>query len=312
MKKFLALLALLMLASLALNACGPNAEAAIATSVAMTVQAQNALASATSQAEPSATLPAEVNVIPTLTNIFTPIPPTNPPASSGSFAGCGKASLVGETVPDGTIIKPEATFYKSWTIKNESNCTWDSRYKIVFWDGNTLGGAYNYPLPIVTGPGQSIEIPLQLSAPKEEGTYKSEWKLQTPDGVNFGVGQYSEPFYTEVVVKTATDDGDVKITSVTYRLVREPAAGCATNVVYTVYATITVNGPIEVRVQWHHSDGYNSSKIRLTFTQAGSQEIKDVWGIHLGASPGDKWIQLTQEDPGKVEFDKVPFSYLCQ
>jgi hypothetical protein len=129
--------------------------------------------------------------------------------------------------------------------------------------------------------------------------------------VTFGVGQYSEPFYVEIVVNAGVGKDDYKITSVTYTLTREPAAGCATNVIYTVVATITVNGPIEVRVQWHHSDGYNSSKIRLTFTAAGSQELKDVWGIHLGSSPGDKWIQITQEDPGFVEFDKVPFSYLC-
>ncbi len=310
MKKVLPTISLLLLAGFLLSACGPDSESVIATSVALTVQAQNALA--TSTPEPSATAPAPVNVVPTLTNIFTPIPPTNPPAASGSFAECGKASLVSETVPDGTIMKPETTFIKSWTLKNESTCTWDTTYRIVFWDGNTLGGPYYDYLPLVTGPGQSVEIPLQLLTPKEDGTYKGEWKLQTPDGLTFGVGQYSESFYAEIVVNATAKDEDYKITSVTYRLVREPAAGCATNVVYTVYATVTVNGPMDVRVQWRHSDGYNSAKIRLTFTGAGSQEIKDVWGIHLGSSPGDKWIQLTQVDPVYVEFDKVPFSYLCQ
>lgn len=309
MKNTLPLLSLIVLASLLLGGCGAGSESAIATSVALTVQAQNADGSPTSV--PTATTAAQADVIPTLTNIFTPVPPTSKPPT-GSYAECAKASLVNETVPDGTIINPEASFLKAWTIKNESNCTWDTTYKIVFWDGNTLGGAYVYNLPLVTGPGQSIEIPLQLIAPKEDGSYRSEWKLQTPDGINFGVGQYSEPFYLEVVVSATVDKDEYKITSVTYRLVREPAAGCATNVIYTVYATITVNGPLDIRVQWHHNDGWNSSKIRLTFTEAGTKEIVDKWGIHLGSSPGDKWTSLTQEDPYFVEFDKVPFSYLCQ
>lgn len=310
MKKTLSLLSMLVLASLLLGACGAGSESAIATAVALTVQAQNASASATPF--PSATAPV-ANVQPTLTNIFTPLPPTSASApASGSYAECAKATLVNETPPDSAIMQPESSFFKTWTIKNESACTWDTKYKIVFWDGNTLGGAYVYNLPLVTGPGQNTDISIQLYTPKEDGTYKGEWKLQTPDGINFGVGQYSEAFYAEIVVNAAAEEEDYKIVSVTYRLVRDPLAGCATNVIYTVYATITVNGPIDVRMQWRHNDGWTSSKIRLSFDGAGSQELTDRWGIHLGSSPGDKWIQMTQVDPGFVEFDKVPFSYLCQ
>ncbi|MBV6395888.1 MAG: hypothetical protein HFACDABA_01475 [Anaerolineales bacterium] len=308
MKKNFPLLALIISASLLLGGCGANGESAIATAVALTVQAQNASASATPF--PSATAPA-ANVQPTLTNIFTPAPPTGT-ALSGSYAECARASLINETIPDGTIMQPETSFFKTWTIKNESACTWNTNYKIVFWDGNTFGGAYVYNLPLVTGPGQNTDISIQLYAPKENGTHKGEWKLQTPDGITFGVGQYGEAFYAEVVVNAAAEKEDYKIISVEYRLVRDPLAGCATNVIFTVYATITTNGPFDSRVQWRHNDGWTSSKIRLTFTSAGSQELVDRWGIHLGSSPGDKWIQLTQVDPGFVEFDKVPFSYLCQ
>ena len=153
MKKTLPLLSMLLLTSLVLGACGAQSESAIATAVALTVQAQNALA--TSTPEPRSTPAADITVAPTLTNIFTPIPPTSLPGGKTGVE-CAKASLVNETIPDGTIMKPETTFFKSWTIKNESLCTWDTNYKVVFWDGNTLGGAYIYNLPLVTAPGQTI------------------------------------------------------------------------------------------------------------------------------------------------------------
>lgn len=313
MKKTLTLLSMCLLVSLLLGACGPGSESAIATSVALTVQAQNALA--TSTPKPSST-PANVTVVPTLTNIFTPVPPTTKPGAQ-NYLDCAKATLVNETIPDGTIMKPETSFFKTWTIKNESTCTWDTNYKIVFWDGNTLGGAYVYNLPLVTGAGQSTDISIQLYAPKENGAYKGEWKLQTPDGITFGVGQYNEAFYVDIVVNATAEDEDYKITSVSYRIVREPAAGCAANVFYYIYATITTNGPIDVRLRWVHSDDYTSSKKRFTYTAAGTYELPvekgwGGWSFHLGDSAGDKWMQLIQTEPVIIEFDKTYFSYLCQ
>lgn len=234
------------------------------------------------------------------------------------YIDCAKASLVSENPPDGTLMSPETPFTKTWQIKNESNCTWDTSYKIVFYDdGNSdmLGGSYYYNLQSAA-PGQVIDISLQLVTPKDDGNYKGKWKLQTPDGLFFGVGQYSEPFYVDIVVDSNIKKDEPKITNVTYSLVRDPAAGCATSVVYTVYATIETNGPIDVRVQWLHSDGYTSPKIRITLTGATTFKLipekgKGIWGFHLGDSPGDKWMQLWQVEPYKVEFGKVNFSYLC-
>jgi hypothetical protein len=250
-----------------------------------------------------------------LTNIV----PTTLPTSSGgkSYIDCAKASLVSEDPPDGTLMSPETSFFKTWKIKNESNCTWDTSYRIVFYDGDILGGAYYYNLPQSAIPGQVIDIPLQLITPKDDGPYKGQWKLQTPDGYNFGVGQYSEPFYVDIIVDSNIKKDEPKITSISYRIVRDPAAGCATNVFYYVYATITTNGPIDVRVQWFHSDGYTSKKLRITMTEAGSIELEPSkgvggWSFHLGDSPGDKWMELREVEPDVVSFgNQATFSYLC-
>jgi hypothetical protein len=156
-----------------------------------------------------------------------------------------------------------------------------------------------------------VEVTILLTAPSAAGSYKGEWKIQTPDKRTFGVGEYDQPLWADIVVSTDTKQ-EYGITSVSYNLVREPQAGCATNVFYTVTATISANGPIEVNLRWQHSDGYQSSKVKLKFTEAGTQTISDTWSFHLGASPGEKWIRLIQTFPLQVDYGKVNFSYECQ
>ena len=303
----------LIILTLLLGACGSSAsnESAIATSVALTVQAQNRLTAtaAAPRSNPSATLPANITVVPTLTNIVTP---SNAGDASGSpYAACTKASFIGENYPDGSIFRPEESFYKTWQIRNDSTCTWDTSYKIVFWDGDVLGGAYVYNFPQSATPGMVFDIPLYLTLPAEAGSYTGKWMFQTPDGIPFGVGEYSVPLSVDVIVSTDKKP-DYGITDITYRIERVPAAGCATNVFYYIYATISVSGPIEELVLvWDHSDGGRSKKVTLTFEAAGSQEIMDGWSFHLGATPGDKWFMLSQLSPEQITYDKQKFSYLC-
>ena len=306
-------LSAVLILTLLLSACGSSAsnESVIATSVALTVAAQNASAPAATPVPVTTSTPSSaITPVPTLTNIAPAASPTTTKPAGNSYLDCTKASLVGEDTPDGTIFGPSANFTKTWQIKNESNCTWSTSYRIVYFDGDMLGGSYYYNLPQTVAPGQVVNIALQLVSPAADGSYKSEWKLQTPDGYNFGVGQYSEPFFTNIVVSSSATP-DYKVTSVTFRYERDPLAGCATNVRYTIYATITVNGPIDIAVKWVHSDGPAMSKIKLSFSAAGTQEIQDTWSIHLGSTPGDRTDKLLQVDPVQVDWGGVTFSYLC-
>src|SRR5512143_3726509 len=163
---FVILTILVVLAS----ACGTSkadTEAAIATSVAQTVEAQ--------KPEPTPTSAATNTplVLPPGTGSVTPGPkPTFPPASASDQA-CMMASLVGENIPDGTIMKPGQQFTKTWKIQNQSTCTWTTSYKIVFWDGDVMGGGYVYNFPQQALPGDTVDVPLVLTAPSADGTYKS-------------------------------------------------------------------------------------------------------------------------------------------
>jgi hypothetical protein len=100
-------------------------------------------------------------------------------------------------------MKPGTEFTKTWQITNNSSCSWDTSYRVVFWSGDLMGGATYYNFPQYAGPGSTVPVSLVLTAPSNEGTIKSEWMLQAPDGTFFGVGEYNVPFYTEIVVSSS-------------------------------------------------------------------------------------------------------------
>ncbi|GAB4503185.1 MAG: hypothetical protein Fur0043_01770 [Anaerolineales bacterium] len=311
------LLLMMFLAAL-LAACGAGEQSpSIATAVAMTVAAhdtQMAEAASTptlTEADPTST-PEAKQTTPTPTGQIPPTfsPPTAPPAV-GSTGPCLLANLVSETIPDGQIMMPGQYFWKTWRLRNGGTCTWDSTYKIVYWSGELMGGLLEYPFPEVVPPGDEVDITLYMQAPSANGLYTSSWKIRSPWGGTFGVGEYDQAFYVQVNVNDSSNP-EYGVTSVTYKVVRKPEAGCATNVWYTVYATITTNGPVEIWYRWLQSDGNNTHEKKLEFTEAGSQTLSREWSMHLGVSPGTKWMQVLITAPQELDFGKAYFDYLCQ
>ena len=175
-----------------------------------------------------------------------------------------------------------------------------------------MGGGYVYNFPQPVAPGQTIDVPLVLTAPTTDGTYESQWMFQTPDGITFGVGDYSVPFTAKIVVSSAKKP-DYGITTVDYRVVRDPASGCPANVWYTVYATITTSGPIVFTYYWAQWDGNDGNPKTMKFESAGSKTVSRDESFHLGSSTThDKWMQIIVVDPLHQEFDRAMFEYTCK
>ena len=308
-------LSILILFALPLTSCGgTGAETdTITTAVAMTVAAQETeKAQATATPVPTEAGPTSApEATPTDKTAPTFAPPTAPPPID-SGPDCLVANLISETIPDGTVMQPGETFWKTWRIKNNGSCTWNSAYKIVRWSGELMGGLPAYDFPEVVGPGEEVDVTILLKAPSSNGNSSSYWKLQSEWGGQFGVGQYGQPFYVQVNVNDASDP-DFAVTNVTYNIVRDPALGCTTNVWYYVHATITTNGPTTVRYQWLQSDGNNTGTGKtLKFTEASSQTITREWSFHLGATPGTKWMQIIIHEPNYQEYPQATFVYDCQ
>ena len=99
------------------------------------------------------------------------------------------ASFVADvTIPDGSYVAPGSTFTKTWRIRNNGTTTWNTNYKLVFSSGTQMSDQTYVNLPYNVQPGQTVDISVQMTAPKETGSYKSSWMLTNDNGGQFGVG----------------------------------------------------------------------------------------------------------------------------
>ena len=288
------------------GACGaaPQSQENISTAVAQTVQAQNSLTKIANA--PTLTPAPSIE-----TTVIADIVATDTPAGVIGAPGCTvSARLAAENPPDGVLLKPGENFWKTWSLENTGTCTWDSTYQLVYWSGDLMGGLASYPLPETVAPGETKDISIYLRAPDADGTATGYWSIQTPWNTYFGAGASGDPFYVQVNVSTAKKL-QYEIISVTYNIVRDPETGCPTNVRYTVYATITTNGPVEIEYYWDQKDGNESGIKIMKFTEAGSQTISREWMVGKGDSPNPRWMQIIVIGPTPQKYDQAVFLNNC-
>lgn len=170
---------------------------ALATTAAETIQAaitQNAAATALAQ---ELTPSAEVA---SATPEASPLPSTPSPTAP---AACGKASFIADvTIPDNTVMYPSTPFTKIWRIRNDSPCTWDESFSLVFSKGAALNQVAATPFPGKVAPGQQVDLFVNLVAPAGPGAYTAHWLLRSPENVLFGVGGSGSTLYTTILVTT--------------------------------------------------------------------------------------------------------------
>lgn len=267
---------------------------AISTSAAATVEARfTAVAATLSVLEPTAT------VLPTDTPWPTPEEVLSTPTLEAGLGpapeGCLLATLVSETIPDGTVLATGEYFFKRWYLRNDGECTWNQDYELLYWNGDLMGGYIEYPFTNIALPGETIEIPIQLQAPATPGTYTGYWMLRSKSGYTFGIGPLSVPASVKVDVR---DPGniDYAITSVEYYMVREPEYGCPANVDRTIYAEITTNGPLELRYRFYQreNDGgiVPQRKQWLRFDEAGTKTVKNLWRLNSCVNSQPRFVSL--------------------
>ena len=90
------------------------------------------------------------------------------------------------TIPDDTVMAPGQIFRKTWRIQNAGSCVWTPGYQLVYASGDSLGDTYAVNLPKAVAPGETIDISVDLTAPRRYGTFQSNWKLRSPSGNVFG------------------------------------------------------------------------------------------------------------------------------
>ncbi len=200
---------LLVVALGTILACGPFSTGspqpaetlnALYTSAAETLGAMSTQAANTSA--PGLTVTTTLS-IPTSSvtpfSTFTNVPPIQ-------VTKCDAAAFVTDvTFPDGAVVGRASNFTKIWRFKNVGTCTWTTSYAIVYVSGEKFGASNSIPLPVSVGPGQTVDIAINLTAPGSDGRYRGNWKLRNASGILFGVGTNSESnFYVDVNVSGYT------------------------------------------------------------------------------------------------------------
>jgi len=137
---------------------------------------------------------------------LTPLPkPTNTPKPTLPPPCDGASFITDVTVDDGTVFVPGARFTKIWRLKNVGTCTWTNSYTLNYKSGDQMNGPISIPLPTTVGPGQTVDIPLNLIAPIYDGSYRGNWILKNGSGIEFGIGSgYKSSIYVDIKVSAAT------------------------------------------------------------------------------------------------------------
>ena len=189
------LLGLSLLINLLVCACGskdidatPTFSVELAQTLAVatfsSAQTQTALAMPTNTSTPTTT----PSPIPTITLSITRTSGA-PPASGVVIqptSSCNSMAFVSDvTIPDNTNMKPGQKFTKTWRVRNNGTCAWEAGFKLNFIGGDAMGGT-TLTLDKAISPGSETELSVPMTAPNTSGTHRSNWRMATAAGANFG------------------------------------------------------------------------------------------------------------------------------
>ena len=212
MYKLIRSTSILTIIILILSACNfpSNAPATeepnlVFTAAAQTIQAQlTPLTPTLSFSTPTLPSIVSTNTVASLPTVVRPTSTTQPQAL------CDLAQFVRDvSIPDGSIFAPSATFTKTWRLKNAGTCTW-SGYTLVFDSGDAMNGASPTTIGTV-GPGQEVDVSVNLTAPATVGSYRGFWRVRNASGVFLPVlnGTQGRSFFVDIRVAVSSPGFDM-------------------------------------------------------------------------------------------------------
>ncbi|HQC64582.1 MAG TPA: NBR1-Ig-like domain-containing protein [Anaerolineaceae bacterium] len=220
MKQFKTISLFIVVVAMILSACKPNSSDAsptdqlddIRTVAARTIEALTTQMLQTDYARqtetrfsdnetptpPSEVFPATDTAVPSASFDTTPVPTDAVPTE---VKPCDLAFFEGETIPDGSELYPGTVFQKTWTLRNEGNCTWTKDYSVVFISGDSMSAPAVMPLTEKDiKPGESLVITMPLVAPTLGGEYRAHFKLRNAAGVIFAFRNPDHSFWADIKV----------------------------------------------------------------------------------------------------------------
>jgi hypothetical protein len=144
----------------------------------------------------AASLTEVLVVVPTVSPTLTIITPTStitPTAVTATLETPATANpcynllyIEDRTIPDGTQMKPNEVFTKTWFVQNSGGCAWAPGFTFVNVGGDPMRGEplkFTEPIPV----GAKREISIELAVPSGiNGLIQSSWRMTDENGVFFG------------------------------------------------------------------------------------------------------------------------------
>ena len=194
--------------SLALSACTPRTKsvsyenaAFVYTSAAQTAAAQAPLISTAFPLSPSDTM--DITFVSTFPFFLTPTSIEEYP-SAAAASSCDNSAFVADvTFPDNSVVAPDMTFGKTWSLENNGTCTWNENYSLTFTSGAAMDGNTT-SISGTVAPGGTTDITVPMVSPSVDGTYTGYWQMMNSDGELFGVVVYVVIQVSSSVTSTPT------------------------------------------------------------------------------------------------------------
>lgn len=269
----------------------------IITSVAQTAAAANTI-NQQQQVQATSTIPSLPTLSPSATNTPLPILTIELPSPTSS-SPCNKAIMISETVMDGSPYTINATFNKSWRIKNVGSCSWNTNYKIAFLSGDSMSGPSYQNFSASVAPGEMIDLILPLQAPPTTGIYTGYWGLYDDSDVYFGK--------LWVVIKSIAPD--FTVSSVTTS-VDSVSATCPHNFIFSANITTSAAGTVTYYWRYSSDGGVTFTKATtqsITFGTAGTQTVSYTPTF---PSPGTYFVNIYIDAPNRQNFDRITVTCL--
>jgi hypothetical protein len=341
---------------LVLAACGPSQPVAtqtvdpnaVFTAAAQTANAKMTEMAALSPSAAPATATATLST-PTATSATASATTPSPAAATSTTSSTGGSSAQGDSsqyvsdvsVPDGTNFNANEAFTKTWKLQNMGTTTWTTAYKLVHVDGNAMTSSTSVPLPNEVGPGQTVDISVNMTAPASSGNYKGYWRLSNAQGTPFGtviyvdinvVGGTGTPSVTPgtgtpgatatpgasgtpgaTATGTASGSSGTTVTDVSISVDQGTVAGaCPHTFTFPAEFTLTKDAKVTYRLE----AGSNTAGFEITLPeptttnlQAGTHTFN--YTLEFSATVAG-WARLHVIAPENVSSPDVAFSLTCQ
>lgn len=166
-----------------LSACGTAGSSQVDANAVRTEAVSTYAASLTETLAPPPTASSTVTSLPT----FTPLAGTPTIDATPTINPCYDLFWVEDrTIPDGTRLKANEIFTKTWIVQNNGGCAWAPGFTFSHVGGDPMRGkavVLKEPIPV----GAKREISVELVVPSGvNGLVQSSWRMADPNGNFFG------------------------------------------------------------------------------------------------------------------------------